>query len=74
MWIRSQNKEIIIDANSFYIHYGCGKKYNIYTSANINSEDDLIIASYDTKEEAIEQFNKIHWALQNMKINVFQVK
>lgn len=71
MWVRSQNKDLIIDANIFWIQQYGNTEFSIKTVFN---NDEWIIGFCKNKEEAFEQLDKIHWALSNMKVNVFQIK
>lgn len=73
MWVRSKDKELLIYANCFYLQNSYnGKNYNIM--ASVDGNESFVVARYETKEEANEQLDKLHWALQNLGKNVFQIR
>ena len=73
MWVRSKDKELLIDANCFYIQNSYdGKRYHIMSA--IDGNETFIVGTYETKEEADEQFNKIDSALQSRGKSIFQIK
>lgn len=71
MWVRSKFGEMILNSNCFYINNYGNSEYSI--KAMVNNEE-FIIGIYNDKDKAIEQLDKIHWTLSNMKVNVFQIK
>ncbi|MBB6622376.1 hypothetical protein H7E67_02925 [Clostridium gasigenes] len=53
MWVRVQNKEILIDVKIIFINKGITKKSKgIIRASAINSVEDTILGQYESIEEA----------------------
>ncbi|SDO71780.1 hypothetical protein [Clostridium gasigenes] len=60
MWVRVQNKEILIDAKFIFINRGITKKSKgIIRASAINSVEETIIGQYESMEEAKIVFEDI---------------
>lgn len=56
MWIRSQNKEVLIKIKELYIEEDEDNEDNYDILAN---EQEYLLGTYNTKERAIEVLNEI---------------
>lgn len=66
MWIRSQNKDLLINTNRIGVFdYGFGE-YLI-------RGDAFELGIYSTKEKALEILDEIHCSLNNGATNVYQM-
>lgn len=74
MWIRSQNKQVIMKPKNIRLKEIEENDYRILE--RINKEEDLILGIYSTKEKALKVLDKIHETLNyelEMNLDVFQM-
>jgi CRISPR/Cas system-associated exonuclease Cas4 (RecB family) len=60
MWIRSQNKEVLVDVTSIFV-----KEYTLNDYSIIDKISNLKIGDYKTEERAIEILDEIHRFLED---------
>lgn len=62
MWIRSQDKETLTNANHLAIRYLNGS-YSIFTDNHLAPNEICNLATYSTKEKAMKVLDTIHFYL-----------
>ncbi len=74
MWIRSQDKEVLMQAASFWItrNYGGKLKFAIIGSI-VGTSNVKVVGYYKTKTEALQEIDVIQKHLETGDTGVYQV-
>lgn len=68
MWVRSQNREVLINVNNLYINQK-GNEYSIIV--DYCNDNWFALGTYKSKERAIEVLDEIQSCINN--VNVYQM-
>ena len=63
LWIRSHNKEILVECNAVVINPSDGSDYYIYA---YHKSDRVYLGAYSSKEKALNVLNMIEMSLEDL--------
>lgn len=69
MWIRNQNKTLLIDVTAIGVDAGS----NIFSITNNGNVEPFVLASYSTKEKALKVLDMIQSFINNELIRDYMV-
>lgn len=74
MWIRSQDKKTLMDANLLFVNknYG-GKLKGVLLGKTSSSAEERILGFYETEDKALDELDRIIAAMKADKDEVIQI-